>query len=67
MQKLVDPLAPVRPDVGDGYATGHGFGRPIGGRPHKALQRLFGQVRAGETIAGREKIEAVGQTWARIG
>ena len=61
MQQLVDPTVNVRQNVRHGDATMHGFGRPIGVCAHQPFQRLFGEVRANEAVAGRKKVEDVGQ------
>ena len=61
MQKLVDPTVNVGQDVGHGDTTMHGLGRPIGVCAHQPFQRLFGEVRASEAVAGRKKVEDVGQ------
>ena len=61
VQQLVDALTGVGQDVGHGDATMHGLGRPIGVCAHQPFQRLFGEVRANEAVAGRKKIENVCQ------
>ena len=61
MQQLVDSHIVVGQHIGHRDAAVHGPGRAIGVRTHQPLQRQFGEVGTGEAIAGRNKIEDVGQ------
>ena len=65
-QQLIDSLAPIRPEIGHGDPAMHGLDRTIGRRAHQPFQRLFGEVGAGQKLAGRDQVEDVGQTWARM-
>ena len=61
MQQLVDATVIVGQDVRHGDPTMHRLCRPIGVCAHQPFQRLFGEVRANESVTGRKKVEDVGQ------